>query len=96
MITRKCGFNKLHRILSLFAANFDGFRDDESGIYLYLWAVGDSICSHNIVNFSDPHKYLHNSKHWTHNGYEKNLHLTVGYMNFVTSTFSHVLRQVYK
>lgn len=27
--------------------------------------------------FSDPHEFLHSSKHWTHNGYEKNLYLRV-------------------
>lgn len=57
--------------------NFDGFHDDESGIYQYTWAVGQSVCSHNVVNFSDPHEFLHSAKHWTHNGYEKNLHLPV-------------------
>lgn len=57
--------------------NFDGFHDDESGIYQYTWAVGKSVCSHDVVNFSDPHEFLHSAKHWTHNGYEKNLHLAV-------------------
>lgn len=57
--------------------NFDGFHDDESGIYQYTWAVGQSVCSQDVVNFSDPHEFLHSAKHWTHNGYEKNLHLPV-------------------
>lgn len=64
-------------IIFIIPVNFDGFHDDESGIYQYSWAVGQSVCSHDVVNFSDPHEFLHSAKHWTHNGYEKNLHLSV-------------------
>jgi hypothetical protein len=64
-------------MLYLFAVNFDGFHDDETGIYQYTWAVGRSVCNQDVVNFSDPHKYLHSSKHWTNNGFQKNLHLKV-------------------
>lgn len=64
-------------IIFIIPVNFDGFHDDESGIYQYSWAVGQSVCSHDVVNFSDPHEFLHSAKHWTHNGYEKNLNLSV-------------------
>lgn len=60
-----------------FVVNFNGFHDDESGIYKYLWAGGKSVCSQDVVNFSDPHGFLHSDKHWTNNGIEKNLHLQV-------------------
>ncbi|XP_061168901.1 uncharacterized protein LOC133178169 [Saccostrea echinata] len=60
------------------SVNFDGFHDDETGIYQYTWAVGKSVCNQDVVNFSDPHEFLHSSKHWTHSGYEKNMFLQDG------------------
>ncbi|XP_061168902.1 uncharacterized protein LOC133178171 [Saccostrea echinata] len=60
------------------SVNFDGFHDDESGIYQYTWAVGKSVCNQDVVIFSDPHEFLHSAKHWTHSGYEKDLFLQDG------------------
>ncbi|XP_062588035.1 uncharacterized protein LOC134249704 [Saccostrea cucullata] len=60
------------------SVNFDGFHDDESGIYQYTWAAGRAVCYEDVVNFRDPHGFLHSSKHWTHSGYEKNMFLQDG------------------
>ncbi|XP_061188852.1 uncharacterized protein LOC133197029 [Saccostrea echinata] len=60
------------------SVNFDGFHDDESGIYQYTWAAGRAVCYEDVVNFRDPHEFLHSSKHWTHSGYEKNMFLLDG------------------
>ncbi|XP_060074374.1 uncharacterized protein LOC132554093 [Ylistrum balloti] len=60
------------------SVNFDGFHDDESGISGYTWMVGQTVCTQDIVEESDPHKHHSSEKYWTHNGYEKNLHLQDG------------------
>ncbi|OWF46933.1 Delta-like protein 1 [Mizuhopecten yessoensis] len=65
------------------SVNFDGFHDDESGIWGYTWMVGESVCTRDIIEESDPHQHLSSKKYWTHNGYEKDLHLKDG-QYFVT------------
>lgn len=67
----------LHQVNIVLSVNFDGFHDDESGINQFIWAVGRSICTNDVVNFSDPHEFVHSVKYWTYHGYEKNLNLKV-------------------
>ncbi|XP_033747032.1 uncharacterized protein LOC117332256 [Pecten maximus] len=62
----------------LASVNFDGFHDDESGIWGYTWMVGQLVCTQDVVEESDPHKHHSSEKYWTHSGYEKNLHLQDG------------------
>ncbi|XP_069134676.1 uncharacterized protein [Argopecten irradians] len=62
----------------LASANFDGFHDDESGIWGYTWMVGKSMCTQNVVGEADPHKHHSSEKYWTHSGYQKDLHLQDG------------------
>ncbi|KAK3092476.1 hypothetical protein FSP39_003379 [Pinctada imbricata] len=66
------------------SVNFDGFQDNETGIYRYMWAVGRVVCGYDIVDFQDPHESLHSSKYWTHSGYEKNLTTLKDGMYYVT------------
>ena len=67
-----------------FTVNFDGFHDDESGIYGYMWAVGTDVCRNDVVDFQDPHAYLQSSDHWTFSGYQKELNLEVCIKIFLT------------
>ncbi|KAK3083736.1 hypothetical protein FSP39_002337 [Pinctada imbricata] len=60
------------------SVNFDGFHDEESGIFAYTWAVGRTVCGTDIVSFRDPHALLFSPKYWTYSGYKKDLHLEDG------------------
>ena len=59
-------------------ANWDGFHDDESGIFGYTWAVGTTICGTDILDFTDPHDHLSSKSFWTNSGFEKGFHLSDG------------------
>jgi len=63
--------------------NFNGFNDNETGIWGYTWSSGYTICGNDVVSERDPHAHHSHSKYWTHNGYAKNLFLTDG-QYFVT------------
>ena len=80
---------KLQVCIYISVVNFDGFHDDESGIYRYMWAVGTAVCRNNTVDFQDPHEFLHSAKHWTHNGYSKNLQLAVSAIDAVKCKYMH-------
>ncbi|KAL5013969.1 hypothetical protein ScPMuIL_008239 [Solemya velum] len=49
-------------------ANWDGFHDDETGIFGYSWAVGREPCDDMIHPHHDPHKHLFDESQWTHTG----------------------------
>ncbi|KAL5015119.1 hypothetical protein ScPMuIL_009389 [Solemya velum] len=49
-------------------ANWDGFHDDETGIFGYSWAVGHKLCEEMIHPHHDPHKHLLDETQWTHYG----------------------------
>lgn len=60
-----------------FVVNFNGFYDDEFGIYKYLWVVGKFVCLQDVVNFFDLYGFLYSDKYWINNGIEKNFYLQV-------------------
>ncbi|XP_052219885.1 uncharacterized protein LOC127837088 [Dreissena polymorpha] len=60
------------------SANWKGFHDDESGIYAYTWAVGKSVCSSDVVPFTNPYAHLTNPKFWTDSAFQKGIHLPDG------------------
>lgn len=62
----------------LISANWDGFHDDESGIYGYTWAVGSQVCGTDILYFKDPHAHFASRSFWTNSGFEKGFHLSDG------------------
>ncbi|KAL5014713.1 hypothetical protein ScPMuIL_008983 [Solemya velum] len=49
-------------------ANWDGFHDNETGIFGYSWAVGHELCEEMIHPHHDPHKHLLGETQWTHTG----------------------------
>ena len=67
-----------HLMLFFPSANWDGFKDGECGIHGYTWAVGTSVCSSDVSNFTDPHVTHPNPQDWTHLGLAKHLHLAEG------------------
>ncbi|WAR20773.1 DNER-like protein [Mya arenaria] len=60
------------------AANWKGFRDDESGIWGHTWAVGKNICSSDVINFENPYAHLTDKKFWTDSAFHKGIHLPDG------------------
>ncbi|XP_067685182.1 uncharacterized protein [Haliotis asinina] len=63
---------------NLIAGNWDGFHDNETGIYGYTWAAGTSICSHDVVDYNDPHSKIPSRDEWTYSGLTSGLHLSDG------------------
>ena len=59
-------------------ANWDGFKDEECGIYGYAWSVGTTVCGTDVATFVDPHSTIHNRDDWTYTGLAKGLHLPDG------------------
>ena len=49
-------------------ANWDGFRDNETSIRGYTFAVGDEICNDLIHPHNDPHRHLQSEEHWDNRG----------------------------
>nr|KAG5706426.1 hypothetical protein BaRGS_032819 [Batillaria attramentaria] len=60
------------------SANWDGFKDEECGIYGYAFAVGSTACGSDVASFRDPHASIHNPDDWHHSGLVKDLHLADG------------------
>jgi hypothetical protein len=56
------------RYNNFIACNFQGFHDDESGIYKYAWCGGTAPLETDIFAYEDPHAHLHDERHWTHSG----------------------------
>ncbi|XP_052806221.1 uncharacterized protein LOC128235438 [Mya arenaria] len=50
------------------AANWDGIHDNETGILVYTWFVGRSVCEDSIHPDVDPHKHLLHESHWRNIG----------------------------
>ncbi|KAK3094096.1 hypothetical protein FSP39_024081 [Pinctada imbricata] len=73
------------------SVNFDGFRDNETGIFRYMWAVGRVVCGYDIVDFQDPHEFLHSSRHWTHSAYQKNLTLKDGLYYVTVQALNNII-----
>ncbi|XP_070573548.1 uncharacterized protein [Ptychodera flava] len=59
------------------SANWDGFHDDETGIFGYTWAVGTSPCQEDIVAHKDPHSHVFEESEWTHRGSTSNFHVPI-------------------
>ncbi|KAH3708680.1 hypothetical protein DPMN_068137 [Dreissena polymorpha] len=68
----------LYILYDIIAANWKGFHDDESGIYAYTWAVGKSVCSSDVVPYTNPYAHLTNPKFWTDSAFQKGIHLPDG------------------
>ncbi|XP_078585864.1 uncharacterized protein LOC144867675 [Branchiostoma floridae x Branchiostoma japonicum] len=47
-------------------ANWDGFHDNETGIFGYTWTVGTDHCFDDIHPHKDPHAHLYDEDEWTH------------------------------
>ena len=62
----------------LFSANWDGFHDNETGLWGYTWAAGTHTCDSDIVEFEDPHSHLADASYWNHQGYASGLSLPMG------------------
>ncbi|XP_013400528.1 uncharacterized protein LOC106166497 [Lingula anatina] len=60
------------------SANWDGFHDNETGIWGYTWAAGSTVCGTDVQPYDDPHSHLSGKSFWTHNGLAKHLHLPDG------------------
>ena len=56
-------------------ANWDGFHDNETGIFGYTWTVGIDICGVDISDHMDPHAHLFDESEWSHEGIITNLEL---------------------
>ena len=55
-------------ILCSVAANWDGIYDNETGMLMYTWAVGTSLCGGDVVPHNDPHEHLASASEWTNIG----------------------------
>ena len=51
-----------------FVANWDGFHDNETGIFGYTWSIGHFPCDDMIHEHHDPHAHLFDESEWTHTG----------------------------
>ncbi|XP_045189288.2 uncharacterized protein LOC123546793 [Mercenaria mercenaria] len=60
------------------SANWDGFHDDESGIWGYTWSVGRHVCGTDVVPFENPYAHLTDKKFWTDSAFHKGIHLPDG------------------
>ena len=50
------------------AANWNGFRDNETSIRGYTFAVGHDVCEDLLHPHNDPHRHLLSEDHWTNRG----------------------------
>ncbi|XP_078578634.1 uncharacterized protein LOC144863382 [Branchiostoma floridae x Branchiostoma japonicum] len=60
------------------SANWDGFHDNETGIFGYTWTVGTTPCQEDIHPHKDPHSHLFDESEWTHTGIADGLDLPDG------------------
>ncbi|XP_078620549.1 uncharacterized protein LOC144887293 isoform X2 [Branchiostoma floridae x Branchiostoma japonicum] len=60
------------------SANWDGFHDNETGIFGYTWSAGTERCQDNIHPHKDPHSHLFDESEWTHTGIAHPLDLPDG------------------
>ena len=50
------------------AGNWDGIHDNETGILMYTWTVGTTVCGTDVVQYNDPHEHLASASQWTNIG----------------------------
>ncbi|XP_078658231.1 uncharacterized protein LOC144903714 [Branchiostoma floridae x Branchiostoma belcheri] len=60
-------------------ANWDGFHDNETGIFGYTWTVGTDHCQDDVHPHKDPHSHLYGEDEWTHQGLAYPLELKDGF-----------------
>ncbi|XP_019642103.1 PREDICTED: uncharacterized protein LOC109483513 [Branchiostoma belcheri] len=60
-------------------ANWDGFHDNETGIFGYTWTVGTDHCQEDVHPHKDPHSHLYGENEWTHQGLAYPLELKDGF-----------------
>ncbi|XP_078575699.1 uncharacterized protein LOC144861601 [Branchiostoma floridae x Branchiostoma japonicum] len=60
-------------------ANWDGFHDNETGIFGYTWTVGADHCLDDVHPHKDPHAHLYDEDEWTHQSLAYPLNLEDGY-----------------
>ncbi|XP_078575736.1 uncharacterized protein LOC144861641 [Branchiostoma floridae x Branchiostoma japonicum] len=60
-------------------ANWDGFHDNETGIFGYTWTVGTYHCQNDVHPHKDPHSHLYGEDEWTHQGLAYPLELDDGF-----------------
>ncbi|XP_019624877.1 PREDICTED: uncharacterized protein LOC109470382 isoform X2 [Branchiostoma belcheri] len=60
-------------------ANWDGYHDNETGIFGYTWTVGTYHCLDDVHPHKDPHSHLYGENEWTHQGLAYPLDLEDGY-----------------
>ncbi|XP_078573994.1 uncharacterized protein LOC144860567 isoform X3 [Branchiostoma floridae x Branchiostoma japonicum] len=60
-------------------ANWDGFHDNETGIFGYTWTVGTYHCQDDVHPHKDPHSHLYGEDEWTHQGLAYPLELDDGF-----------------
>ncbi|CAH1802777.1 unnamed protein product [Owenia fusiformis] len=61
------------------SANWDGFHDNETGIFGYLVSVGTDLCLDNHHTHKDPHSHIIYETEWTHEAMLFPLHMPDGY-----------------
>ncbi|CAH1802680.1 unnamed protein product [Owenia fusiformis] len=61
------------------SANWDGFHDNETGIFGYLVSVGTDLCLDNHHTHKDPHSHIIFESEWTHEAMLYPLHMPDGY-----------------
>ena len=64
-----------NKSILLLTANWDGFHDNETGIYGYTWSVGSDVCLDDVSAHIDPHSHLFDESEWTHEGIVTGVHL---------------------
>ncbi|XP_070573761.1 uncharacterized protein [Ptychodera flava] len=58
-------YTRANRYIS---ANWDGYHDDETGIYGYTWTIGSEACLEDVHPHKDPHSHFFDESEWTHIG----------------------------
>ncbi|XP_070573717.1 uncharacterized protein [Ptychodera flava] len=62
-------YTRANRYIS---ANWDGYHDDETGIYGYTWTIGSEACLEDVHPHKDPHSHFFDESEWTHIGLANN------------------------
>ena len=75
----------------LFTVNFDGFYDNETGIYGFTWMSGTHVGGNDVVSERDPHSHISHSKYWTYYGFAKGLHIPDGHYYVTVRALNNVV-----
>ena len=81
-----------HIVLCSLKANWDGFHDNETGIYGYTWSVGSDVCRDDVSAHIDPHSHLFDESEWTHEGIVTGVHLAGNIKDNLISTLCQQLK----